>query len=499
MSKEILKNIEKNKVHLVYGSRISGKSYLIADLYKTIRDRETFYLDGRSRITQKALEKLINRKEIVALFDIGTLSREQFEFVLQNARIINRNQNNFVINVNHNDSDTLGIVKWKLKQNIIQSTDILTYSLSNKFIDSSSTKELEQINKLLPVVNLPSYNKKRTLLDQLIFAENILKKDGKYSTKHIKISTTKQLALLIVLAIKEKLYSLDIINYSFDLEIAEAIKRYDPFIERVETDNYEKDATDLSRIKYVLNSRYWLRRELGNYARIEENYNKIGEAYQYIIKKVIEFSGHDEYRQKKVCRNFILFDVMNDIFLDKYHGNLKLIVYVYTTLQELLAKDFHFLHQKAKCYLNYAYFLKNKDEKIKYLNDALELASISKTMIENKYESTNNERLQITMAHTQYTQATILCEICKEHDYSDVSENENVIDSIVGAISSPYNSDDYQRERTQRTAYGIMNFIKYAISNYDKLGIAQEYHKKLNNLVNRPPRKLTQFDRLHKK
>ena len=376
---------------------------------------------------------------------------------------------------------------------------LLTYSLSNKFIDSSSTKELEQINKLLPVVNLPSYNKKRTLLDQLIFAENILKKDGKYSTKHIKISTTKQLALLIVLAIKEKLYSLDIINYSFDLEIAEAIKRYDPFIERVETDNYEKDATDLSRIKYVLNSRYWLRRELGNYARIEENYNKIGEAYQYIIKKVIEFSGHDEYRQKKVCRNFILFDVMNDIFLDKYHGNLKLIVYVYTTLQELLAKDFHFLHQKAKCYLNYAYFLKNKDEKIKYLNDALELASISKTMIENKYESTNNERLQITMAHTQYTQATILCEICKEHDYSDVSENENVIDSIVGAISSPYNSDDYQRERTQRTAYGIMNFIKYAISNYDKLGIAQEYHKKLNNLVNRPPRKLTQFDRLHKK
>lgn len=483
ITKGILKNIEKNKVHLVYGSRISGKSYLIADLYKTIRDRETFYLDGKSRITQNALEKLINRKGIVALFDIGTLGREQFEYVLQSAQIINKNQNNFIINVNHNDSDTFGIVKWKLKQNIIQSTDVLTYSLPNKFTDCSQGKELEQINKLLPVVNLPPYNRKRTLLDQLIFTENVLKKKGKYSTQHIKVNTTKQLALLIVLAIKEKLYSLDIINYGFDLEIAEVVKRYDPFIERVETDNYEKDATDLSRVKYILNSRYWLRRELGNYARTEENYKKVGEAYQYIIKKVIEFSGHDEYRQRKVCRNFILFDVMNDIFLDKYHGNLKLIVYVYTTLHGLLAKDFHFLHQKAKCYLNYAYFLKNGDEKMKYLDDALELASISKTMIEDKYEATNNERLQITMAHTQYTQATILCEICKEHEYNDVGENENAIDSIVVAISSPYNSDDYQRERTQRAAYGIINFVQYAISNYDELGISQEHRKKLDSLV----------------
>ena len=483
ITNNILKNIEKNKVHLIYGSRLSGKSYLIADLYKTIRDRETFFLDGKSRITQKALEKLINRKSIVALFDIGTFDREQFEFILQNAQLINQNHNNFIINVNYNDSDTLGIVKWKLKQNIIQSTDILTYFLPNKFTNKSHVKELEQINNLLPAVNLPPYNESRTLLDQLIFTENILQKKGKYSAQHIKITTIKQLALLIVLAIKEKLYSLDIINYGFDLEIVDALKRYDPFIERVETNNYEKDSTDLSRVKYVLNSRYWLRRELGNYARTEENYKKIGEAYQYIIRKVIEFSGHNEYRQRKLCRNFILFDVMNDIFLDKYHGNLKLIVYVYTSLHELLAKDFHFLHQKAKCYLNYAYFLKSSDEKMKYLADALELAIISKTIIENKYEATQNERLQITMAHTQYTQATILSEICKEHSYSVIGENENTIDTIVEAILSPYNSDDYQRDRTQRAAYGIINFVQYAVANYDEFPVSQEYRKKLDNLV----------------
>lgn len=483
LSRVLLSNIEKNKVHLVYGPRVSGKSYLLADLYKTIRDREVFYFDGRSRITQIALEKLLMKKNIVVLFDVGTLDRNQFEYLLQNARYININGSNIIINVNNNDSDTFGIVKWKLKQHIIDSSDIITYNLDNKL---KKDDELQEINKLLPVINLPQYNEKRNILDQLIYGEQIISKKGKYSDIKIKIETPKQLALLILLAIKEKLYSSEIINYGLDLEMIMALKYYDPFIERIETNNYEKDASDLSKIKYILNSPYWLKRELGNYARMEENHFQIGEAYKYIIKQVIEFSGHDEYKRRRVCRNLILFDIMNEIFLDEYHGNLKIIVYVYTVLQELLANDFHFLHQKAKCFLNYSYFLNGKElkESLDYLKKALELSIISKTMIENMYESTSNERLQITLAHTQYTQATIMCGICVSNNYADI-DVEKTIDAIEIALLSPYNSEDYQRDRAKRTSYGIHNFLNYCIEHYDKLNISQESFKKLNELINR--------------
>jgi len=484
IKESIIANTSKNKVHLIYGSRLSGKSYLIADLYKTIRDREVFYFDGKSRITQTALENLIVKKDIISLFDIGTIERDQFEYILQNAQKININHSNFIINVNYNDSDTLGIVKWKLKQNIIQSTDILTYTLDNKFVNNKKADELKEINKLLPTVSLPPYTFKRTLLDQLIYTEKLLKKKGKFSTKHIKIQTSKQLALLIVLAIKEKIYSLEIINFSFDVEIVEALKRYEPFIERIETDIHEKDASDLSRAKYVINSKYWLRRELGDYARKKENYQMVGDAYKYIINKVISFCGHNEYKQRKICRNFILFDVMNDIFLDEFYGNIELIVYVYTVLHELLAKDFHFLHQNAKCYLNYSYFLTNNNDKSDYLNNALELTKISKAMIENKYEERNNERLLITLAHTQYTLATIFCEICKVHNYLNIEENDNAIYAISEAIYSPYNSDDYQRERKKKTLQGINSFIQNAISNYNELNISSENKNKLNELIN---------------
>ena len=70
-----------------------------------------------------------------------------------------------------------------------------------------------------------------------IYGEQIIQKKGKYSNKKIKIETAKELALLILLAIKEKLYSSDIINYSLDFEMAMALKYYDPFIERIEANN----------------------------------------------------------------------------------------------------------------------------------------------------------------------------------------------------------------------------------------------------------------------
>lgn len=127
------------------------------------------------------MEKLLSKNNIVALFDVGTLDRNQFEYILQRARDINVNGNNIIINVNNNDSDTFGIVKWKLKQNIIDSSDIITYYLDNKL---KKEDELQKINKLFPIINLPPCNEKRNILDQLIYGEQIIQKKGKYSNKN---------------------------------------------------------------------------------------------------------------------------------------------------------------------------------------------------------------------------------------------------------------------------------------------------------------------------
>ena len=478
---DIVKNISKNKLHLVYGNRISGKSYLLADLCRTIRDREVYLFDGRSRISDDSLNYLLGHTDSVALFDVGSIRREQFEKILLSARDINKNRNNFIICVNINDSDSLGIIKWKLRLDTQLSDYIKKYTIKNKL---STDNEIPAINELLPAINLPTYNNKRTLLDQLVYVEKILKKRGQYSNIKIKIDNEKQLALLIMLAVKEHLYSSDVVNFALDEEISVSVKRYAPFIERSETALFEKDPSDLSRIKYSLNSKYWLQRELGTYARVEGCKESVAGAYRYIIQKILDFSGSNLFLRRRLSRNFIMFDVMNGTFLDEHGGNLSIIVYIYTKLHEYLATDYHFLHQEAKCYMYYSYSLDDTESKKKYLNDAKQLALVSKSMIENQNETSPNERLMISIAHVQYTIATILSDLSRINEFTDEVLLKESIDAVYEALKSPYNDDDYLRERKQRASRGVVNFLKYFTTNTGRMKEYPDYHQKVSDLVN---------------
>lgn len=208
----IIQQLAQNKIHLIYGGRVSGKSYLLADVYSKIRDRTVIFLDGKSRLSEKAFTHVLEGKNTVVLLDIGAINRDQFERILLCAENIHKNGCNFVICVNSNDSDMHGIIKWKIKQNPYINNYLLRYTLSNKFREDT---EIDKINKLMPPVNLPQYSHKRTLLDQLIYTEKMLKAKGQYSSIRLKISSSKQLALLIILAIKESIYSSEIVNFAF--------------------------------------------------------------------------------------------------------------------------------------------------------------------------------------------------------------------------------------------------------------------------------------------
>lgn len=484
LSQKILGNLKKNSVHIVRGGHVSGKSYLLADLYRLIRDRKTYFFDGRTRLSAAALDTLISEEDCVALFDVGALGRDQFEEILLNAASIHKNGSNFIINVNRNDGDMLGIVKWKLRQKIILPDDIVQYDLDNKLSENGAANEISTINDLLPIVYLPPYNPKRTVLDQLIYAETLMKAKGRFARRNIVIRNYKQLSLLIIFAIKEKMYSSEVINFSLEEELADAIKKYAPFIERNETFDYEKDAVDMSNVKYVLNSKYWLQRELGKFARNDRNSQIIADAYKYIIRKVLVSSGTDKFKQQRLCRNYILFDVMNDIFLNEHKGNIKLIVSIYTNLQELLAGDFNFLHQKAKCYLNYAYVLSIRDDKLKYLEDAREAAKVAASMAEERFDKYKSESLLISLSHIQYTIATVVSEICNVQGYSDVEALEESIDAIEVALNSPYNSDDYMRDKRKKASHGIVNFFKNAAV-IKSMEISEVHQQKFEDLLSR--------------
>ena len=74
--------------------------------------------------------------------------------------------------------------------------------------------------------------------------------------------------------------------------------------------------------------------------------------------------------------------------------------------------------------------------------------------------------------------------LCKADSYSNGQLLQETIDSVCEALYSPYNNDDYRRERKQRASRGITNFLNYVYANLDALPISSDERAKINNLVN---------------
>jgi|GEM_PF-277660 len=479
ITNEIINNISNNKIHLVRGNRVSGKSYLLAGLYRKIKDRRVFLFDGTSRISNEALSELLKIQKCVILFDVGALTREQVEIVLENSSKLNESENNIVLCANNSDSEINGLIKYKQEKGLINEHDIIKYALTNHI--KNETANHKELNQKLIALKLLPYKSTHSFLDQIIYAEKKLRQKSKYIEKNICIENHKQLALLIYLAIKEKIYTLDVINYSFETEIIEALEKYSPFIERVETFVSEKDERDLSSVKYILNSKYWLRRELGKFASKKSNNDLIARAYRYIIEKINQNSKQNEFRKRKLSKPFIMFDVINDIFINEYGGAINIIKNIYDELYDVMSTDHNFLHQNAKCLMNYSFAFKgtesNSIEKI--VLQARKLSIIAREIVENSYQETGNDRLLITIAHIKFTLAFIQSNLCKLEEYADIDEIEKTIDIVIEAQDSPYNVD---YENGQRSSKSINDFIDeiYDKKNKNIIDFDDSFKKKID-------------------
>ena len=73
-------------------------------------------------------------------------------------------------------------------------------------------------------------------------------------------------------------------------EIYHQVEVVAPFIDCESTWSFERTARDNSPEKYVLNGEYWLIKCMADFVKLE-NYDKIIDAYKYLIRKVVEYYG----------------------------------------------------------------------------------------------------------------------------------------------------------------------------------------------------------------
>lgn len=473
---KINSNLSKHKIHIVQGGHFCGGSYLLAELVNKIKDRERYLFSGDTRVSIQSINALINKKNIVALFDIGAINREGLEYILMNSSQIHEHKNNFVIIIRNNDSDTLGIVKWKLDEEIISVDNYQKYDLNNNINSNSEKKQLKEINRKLPNLGILPYMEKTSFLDHLMRSQNELGHSGKFDNIHIQGDMSlKTLSALIFLAIKEKIYSSEMVAFAFDKELQDICSNYHPFVAPTFVDIFEKTSADLSSYKYVLNSKYWLYQELGKFA--EKKRTVVVESFEYIIRKLIKLNG---YHSPKT-RDFILFDKLNEIFFSQKRDNIFLIMDIYKNLEKIMATDYQYLHQYAKGCLTCVCKEKGKKNKLRQLIDANEKATIAIESIENDLKRKNheNEKLRISLSHIRFTKARIAAKMANIFRYKDQDMNNNATLAIRIAWFSPHNNKDMFKFNSNSEIGAFMVHFKNRMNDLEN----DDLHDLINQII----------------
>lgn len=458
---KLVENVKTNATQILVGRGCSGKTYVMLDVARKVVDRDVFIFQSRERVNADAFSLLLDKMNCLVIADSKAFSIDQIEEIIRNGKTRAAKKNSFLIIESKSNRDLSSLLSLLRMNEVIEEDELITYELKNKF----SVEKNDEINYKLVKSSLGVFLTNKTLADNIIDASTRLIEKNYFDSITPRINNVKDIACLITLATKEKVYSEEVVILNLEEEFLLQRKKATPLIEEEGTWIFEKSNANNSPMKYVVNAEYWLYNQLDNVAKSNEGHKKVVEAYQYIISKLIEHYGKPDlnYGTKYApYKEYILFDNINQIFTSR---NTELIREIYESLNNLLASDPNYLHQRAKCYIRSAIRTEDKKMKGKWLRQAQRDANTSNNIFEMRYEKCQNEKIQISAAHALYTVALSLCYLAKLADYKDIKTNEKAVECLNLALVSPYNSMEFIKKDKVYNQGIVGETIKYFSTN----------------------------------
>lgn len=456
---ELVTNIKSKGTQILVGSGCSGKTYVTIDLARRIVDRDVFVFQSRERINDDAFSSLLLRESCLIITDSKALSGQQIEAIIRSDLERVKRQNSFVIVENKSNRDLISLLSLLRMTDVIKKNELIPYELKNR-LNAEKSKEL---NEKLVKSSFGIFSEGKSISDNIIDISARLIQKSQFDSIVPRMQTVKEIACLIVLATMEKIYSKDLVILNLEEEFVLQKKKAFPLIEDEGTWDFEISTGNNSPMKYVVNAKFWLYNQLDSLARTNSGREKIIKAYRYIVQKNIEHYGKPDLKcgeRNAPYKEYILFDNINQIFA--FQGNV-LIRGIYETLNDLLSTDPNYLHQRAKCYIRSSYITSDFSKKQQWLIQAQRDASSSHKIFEERYIESKNEKVQISSAHALYTVALTLCHLVKLANNNDLKLNENAIENLYLALSSPYNSMEFINKDK---AYNYDNVIGETIATF---------------------------------
>lgn len=253
-SLKIINNFSVSPFQLLIGSRCSGKTYILADIARKIRDRDVYLFESKDRLSSEAFNQLLKKKNVIILADAGSFSSNQFETILNNLPLFEISKVNIVLAVNKSSRDVRSILKLYEIQGKIDIKKIPQIEIDRTF----TSRELAVINPLLTAITAGVFLPQKSIADNIIEVSRNLDERNKFSKLNIRAKNTRELSALIALGIERKIYSSFATKLDLVHELYEECKAAAPLIDYESTWSFEKSNADNSPTKYVLNAEYWL-------------------------------------------------------------------------------------------------------------------------------------------------------------------------------------------------------------------------------------------------
>lgn len=482
-TKKILDGMEEERIQIIYGSRVSGKSYLLADLLRNIRNRDTYYFDSRNQVNEKLLKELLKQRNSVLFFDTNVLSSDAVKYLLNgeiSGEQLKRDKINIVFCINNSDQEILGLIGYTRKYLKGSSGYIRCYELKNQFTYGTNSREgeFERVNKKLRGAGdvLP-FMRNCTILDSLISIQSTLRKNNsdRFDPNiEVQPGDVGKLCLLILLALNEKVTAQELVKCRLMAESSTLLKEISLTVEEDHRSLLMLSTMDSASYQIVCTAKIWLLNQMKELGEKEGMNETVVEAFRRLVQS---FLG--ETRHFKRIEGLTKFDKINELF----PGDNTLIVKIYEGLRPILVDSYQYHHQYSKCR---TWGMKRDSYTIEELKDARLAALRARQMageaLDDKPGAINH---QVAYAHILYTLTKIQTKMCDMENYKEGATVSETIDCFSEAIRCPENRDAMTKAKNFGDEDG--GIIKKWINSVGSLdiGIKEQDKRKLSELLSR--------------
>lgn len=461
INSKILKELKTNSpIHIVYGHRISGKTYCLFGIYESIKDKDRYFFPSNTQITENILDELINKKDSALFFDTQTLTSEQLTKILTKKRMLDNNNTYIIICINTSDRYAVNLIadninyKSTLVKNIFSKNESIKI---NTILETTNIPQLGFVEYYFDVVKNEKKKRYSTLLDNLFkLAVNFGDDDSHYIFPNLElISKDHDLAIIILLATQQAINSYDMYYFDIVKECADFSNKFPTLAEWIYIN--EGLTRKGSKQRLSATTRYYLLKILGDYAENAKKHTEIIDAYKYIYEKISNAETTNFEITRKML-DYVKFDVINDIFSKRKNpGVAKLIKSIYESLEPVMNTNPQFKHQRAKSIL-----WLSKDD-FGEITKAISYIDLAYHNTETMIKTSRSNFLRISLGHISYTRSLLLGRKCSIEHYSSEENIKLALSYYREALLNPVNKEELDALRTRKADRRIRSDLQKLI------------------------------------